>query len=124
MTLERYGDRVSYCSERTSPEAPTPARFHASYQPVGSPFRAAPESIEHWLTERYCLYTLDDENRVLRGEIHHPPWPLQAAKARIDTNTMASEIDIELEGDPLLHYAARQDVVFWSLTPAADDLRE
>jgi hypothetical protein len=44
---------------------------------------------------------------------------LQRAEADIETNTMADEIGIALEGDPLLHYARRQDVVFWSLEAVA-----
>ena len=46
----------------------------------------------NWLTERYCLYTLDDQRRVQRGEIQHPLWPLQNAEATLAQNTMADEI--------------------------------
>jgi hypothetical protein len=60
---------------------------------------------------------------VLRGEIQHPPWPTQLARADIELNTMAGEAGIELAGEPLLHYAGRQDVVFWSLEPAASERR-
>jgi hypothetical protein len=31
-------------------------------------------------------------------------------------NTMALGYGLDLAGDPLLHYAARQDVVLWPLT--------
>jgi uncharacterized protein YqjF (DUF2071 family) len=120
MSIGRDGRTVSFTSMRTSPEAPAPAAFQARYRPVGAAFTASPGTLEHWLTERYCLYTLDDEQRVLRGDIHHPPWPLQAAEADIDLNTMATELAIELDDDPLLHYASRQDVVFWLLHPSAD----
>jgi hypothetical protein len=30
---------------------------------------------------------------------------------------MATEVGVELAGAPLLHYAQRQDVVFWTLEP-------
>jgi uncharacterized protein len=94
------------------------AEFAASYRPLGEAAPAAPGTIEHFLTERYCLYTLDDQRRVLRGEIHHRPWPLQAAEAEIERNTMGAQIGVELDGTPLLHFAARQDVVFWQLERA------
>ena len=98
----------------------TPAAFDARYRATGPRFRAAPGTLEHWLTERYCLYTLDDRQRVLRGDIQHPPWPLQRAEAEIDVNTMTAEIAITVDDEaPLLHYARRQDVVFWSLRPAS-----
>jgi uncharacterized protein len=104
-------DRSTFTSRRARP----PAEFGASYRPMGEPRRAEPGTIEHFLTERYCLYTLDDQQRVLRGEIHHPPWPLQAAEAEVEVNTMAAQLGIELEGTPMLHFAERQDVVFWQL---------
>jgi uncharacterized protein YqjF (DUF2071 family) len=118
MSIGRDGRTVRFASTRTSPEAPAPAAFRARYRPTGAIFTASPGTLEHWLTERYCLYTLDDERRVLRGDIHHPPWPLQPADADIDVNTMAAELAVELDDDPLLHYAHRQDVVFWMLRAA------
>ena len=35
---------------------------------------------------------------------------------------MGDEAGIELSPTPLLHYAARQDVVFWTIEPAAETL--
>jgi uncharacterized protein len=95
-----------------------PAEFRGSYRPVGEPTPAAAGSIDHFLTERYCLYTLNDQRQIMRGEIHHPPWPLQPAEADIELNTMGKQIGLELDGTPLLHFAERQDVVFWQLEPA------
>jgi uncharacterized protein len=94
------------------------AEFMASYRPLGEPETSKPGSIEHFLTERYCLYTLDEEQHVLRGEIHHPPWQLQAADVEIELNTMGEQIGVELVGTPLCHFAERQDVVFWQLERA------
>jgi uncharacterized protein len=65
------------------------------------------------LIERYCAYTLDDSQSVLRAEIHHPPWRLRRASAEIEENTTAAPFGIELRGEPLLHFAPRQDVVIW-----------
>jgi uncharacterized protein YqjF (DUF2071 family) len=120
MAIEREAGAVRYASERIDGERPAPAEFRGRYRPVGvaSPPRAG--TLEHFLTERYCLYTLDDALRVQRADIHHPPWPLQAAEAEIAANTMGAEIGFALDGEPLLHYARRQDVVFWALQPADD----
>jgi uncharacterized protein YqjF (DUF2071 family) len=111
------GEDVRFASERISDDGP-PARFEAKYRPSGPVSTAAPGSIEHFLTERYCLYTLDERGTVLRGDIHHPPWPLQAAEAELKENSMAAPLDLELEGGPLLHFSRRQDVVIWRLQPA------
>jgi uncharacterized protein YqjF (DUF2071 family) len=118
MAIERDEREVRYASERESSDAPAPAAFRGRYRPVGEVFRASPGSLDYWLIERYCLYTLDDRRRVLRTEIHHPPWRLQSAEADIAANTMAAEVGLELDDEPLLHYAERQDVVFWTLEPA------
>jgi uncharacterized protein YqjF (DUF2071 family) len=108
-------EAVRYHAER---EHEPPAGFDAEYAPVGDQYNAQPGSFEHWATERYCLYTLDDEQRVNRGDIHHPPWALQQATADIARNTMTAPYGIDLRGEPILHYAHRQDVVFWPLTLA------
>lgn len=115
VDAEQSDGRIRYRSERDQQSGP-PAAFEAAYGPTGEPFQAEPGSFAHWSTERYCLYTLDEEQRIQRGDIHHPPWPLQDAAADIVRNSMTSPYGIELEGDPVLHFAARQDVLFWPLT--------
>jgi len=42
-------------------------------------FVAKEGSLEQFLVERYCLCSMDESGAMLRAEIHHPPWPLQAA---------------------------------------------
>jgi uncharacterized protein len=102
---------------RISADGP-PAHFDARYGPAGAELPRRDGSLERWLSERYCLYTLDRERRIQRGEIHHPPWPLRPAWADIASNTMAAPFGIALEGEPLLHFSARQDVALWPIQPA------
>jgi len=104
MRIARPGEWIEYGSERGA------ATFAGRYRPVGPAAPPQPGTLDHWLTERYCLYALHD-GRVLRAEIHHPPWPLQAAEAEIERNTMTG---LPLTGEPLLHFAERQDVVVWA----------
>jgi len=113
MAVRRGGDEVEYRSERFASSGP-PARFRARYTPRGDAFNALPDSLEWKLIERYCAYTLDEKQHVLRAEIHHRPWELHRAEAEILENTMTAPFGIELEGEPLLHLAPRQDVVIWS----------
>jgi uncharacterized protein len=116
MRVEQEGEGVGYELMRTSEDGP-PAYFTARYGPRGGELPIREGSLERWLTERYCLYTLDDAGRIQRGDIHHPPWPLRGGWAEVETNTMAMPFGIELEGEPLLHFSARQDVVIWPLQP-------
>jgi uncharacterized protein len=109
MAIERSSEGISYRSARVEGGA----RLRLRYRPTGETFNAEPGTLEHFLTERYCLYTVVGGS-VRRAEIHHPPWPLQPAQATIDENTMTEPAGIRLpEREPLLHYAARQDVVIW-----------
>ena len=105
---------VRYRSERKHPGAP-PAVLKASYRPLGNAFQPPGGSLEHFLTERYCLYATKSRGRIYRGEIHHPAWSLQAAEAEITENSMAEAAGVSLpSGRPLLHFARRQDMVAWA----------
>ncbi len=82
--------------------------------------RAQPGSIEHFLTERYCLYA-ESRGRIFRGEIDHRPWNLQAASAEIGLNTVAASHGIRLpDTKPLLHFAQLQDVKIWPIRSAKE----
>ena len=116
MSARRRGDEIEYASARREGPA-RPFVFRGRYRPSGEVFRADSGSLEYFLTERYCLYVVDGGD-VLRADIHHAPWPLQAAEAEIEENSMPPD-GVELPDEPpLLHYAERQDVVIWSLEPA------
>ena len=105
---------IDYRSLRTHRRAPA-AAFRVAYKPTGEILYAQPGSIEHFLTERYCLYAFDGR-RIFRGEIDHAPWPLQTAEAEIRHNTMAAAGSIALPNQkPLLHFAKFQDVRVWGL---------
>jgi uncharacterized protein len=110
LSVRRRGEDIVCDCSRDEGKA-----FSAVYRPEGAVFEAEPASLEHFLTERYCLYA-EHGGELYRAEIHHRPWPLQTARARIDLNTMPP---FKLPPDePLTHYSARQDVVIWPLEPA------
>ena len=114
-SLDHLDGTIRYESRRLNgPDA----EFVAEYRGKGSDPDADEGSLARWLAERYCLYTLDDDGRILRADIHHPPWPLERATATIERNTMTRPLGIELEGEPLLHYGGRQDTVIWRLREA------
>jgi len=80
MDLDITGSRVRYGSVRRWP-GPLPAHFGASYR-IGTELGiAAPGTFEHFLAERYLLFT-HDGTRWLRGQVHHRPYPL--FEARLD----------------------------------------
>lgn len=85
--------------------------FRARARPEGDAFTGAPGSLEHFLVERYCLYTADG-GRLYRAELHHTPWRLRRAQAELDEVTLAP---VALEGEPHFLHAAEQDVLVWPL---------
>jgi uncharacterized protein YqjF (DUF2071 family) len=98
---------------RASHGGPT-TEFHASYAPCSAPFSAAPGTLEHWLTERYCYYATDRRSRLYRCEISHPAWRLQTATAAIADNTLAISNRLALpDVPPLLLYAPLMKAFIW-----------
>ena len=118
MSIERRDGSIAYRSARRDPTGP-PAELRSEYRPLGRTFNARSESIEASLIERYCAYTLDEDGVVQRAQIHHRPWELQRVRAEFATNTMAEPFGIRLDGEPMLHFAPRQDVVIWPLEPVS-----
>jgi uncharacterized protein YqjF (DUF2071 family) len=122
-----HRDGYEYYASRRSEGDGTPlrrsgrpaAQFTGRYRPTGPAFTAKPGTLEYFLTERYCLYTLDPDFHLERLEIHHPPWALQPAEAEIRENTMAEASGIRLPSmAPTLHFSRRQDVVAFPLAKA------
>jgi uncharacterized protein YqjF (DUF2071 family) len=117
MRLETGADEYRYSSHRRDGRC-AEGDFFARYRPTGPVFHAAKGTFDYWLTERYCLYTLGRGNRVCRAEIDHPPWPLQQAQVELQVNTMGRSHGIHLPDlPPIVHFARRQEVVVWNLTP-------
>ena len=113
MECHAENDWIQYRSDRTHRNAPA-ASLLARYTASGPAHSPQPGSLEHFLTERYCLYSANGP-QLYRGEIHHPPWLLQAAEAQFDRNTMAEASGFVLPKiPPLLHFARRQDMVAWA----------
>ena len=105
---------VDYSSERllTSRSVRFQARYRGSGE-VAAPSRAG--TLEHFVTERYCLFTRH-AGRVLRGDIHHLPWPLETAEAEIRLNQLPAAHGIALpDRPPVLHFARQLQVYLWSL---------
>lgn len=108
---------VKYSSRRADRRG-READLFVDYKPVGEPFLSSPGSLDAWLTERYCLYTVSHNGQPLIGEIHHAPWPLQRAEADIKRNTMAAACGVQLPATyPVLHFAPQLETIEWPIAP-------
>lgn len=117
MSAEERDGTIHYSSRRYHARA----EFRGRYYPTQEVWPARKGSIEHWLTERYCLYTTH-RGEVYCGEIHHAPWPLQSAEAELETNTAAAAAGISLpQINPHLLFARKLDVLIWPLSRAKEE---
>jgi uncharacterized protein YqjF (DUF2071 family) len=114
MASEERNETIHYSSRRHGASA----EFRGRYRPVAPLQPREGGSLECWLTERYCLYTVHD-GTVYQGEIHHRPWPLQDAEAELETNTVATAAGLPLsDAASSLLFARRLEVLIWPLRRA------
>lgn len=107
-----------YDAERDKSAENEDAQFRGKYRPIAPVQLRKPGNLEHWLSERYCLYSVIG-NSVYRAEIHHQQWSLQDAEAEISVNTMAEAAGVQLPRiQPLTHYSKRLQVLVWPLKRA------
>jgi uncharacterized protein YqjF (DUF2071 family) len=119
IACEPEGDALAYSSTRAHAGAPS-ARFEGRYGPTGDVFSAAPGTLDHFLTERYCLYASPasvggSSEALYRGEVDHAPWPLQPAAATITVNSLLDFVGLDSVASrtPRLLFARRLAVRVW-----------
>ncbi len=114
ISIEQSNGCFDYSAERTHRGEPT-AGLKTTYYPTGDVFHAEAGTLEHWLTARYCLYAANRRGQLLRGEIDHPPWPLQKAEATTTKNTMLDWLGLEpKDSQPHLLFSELVKVQAWS----------
>jgi len=116
MSLEQRSEReFAFYSRRRFTDRPV--IFKARYRGLGPTRRLAEirsGSLEHFLTERSCLFLSDRAGQPVRASLHYIPWPLEDAEAEIERNDLAAAIGIELPAmAPVLHYSRRLAVYIW-----------
>jgi uncharacterized protein YqjF (DUF2071 family) len=110
MKMEQYRDTFHYSSSRKGGQ---PANFKGSYQPIDGQFYPEQDSLNHWLLERYFLWTYRS-GELFQAGIHHKPWKVQDAAVHIDTQTLTSFLPASSLGtQPIAHYASTKTALFW-----------
>ncbi len=116
MNCVRRDDSIVYDSERCDRRAPS-AAFHASWRACGECSVSAPGTLEHFLTERYCLYSVR-RGSLLRGDVAHVPWQVGPVELSLTKCTMTRLLGIDLDRPPESALIARSmQVLAW--TPRA-----
>src|SRR2546426_5500766 len=108
-------DNTIHSSSRRDDIRGAPAKLETTWA-IGEPLpRSLPDSIESFLTERYCLYS-ERHGELYRARIHHQPWPLQQADLVSLDSSMIESLGLPTpQGDPLLHYCEQLSVDIWPL---------
>lgn len=105
MDLRRDGDVVRYSSRRIDHRSPRRADVDISAR-IGERLNPEPGvsvesgTLEHFLAERYILYANDHRGRLLRGRVHHSPYPLRSAEIVSCRQTLASAAEVPVSGQP------------------------
>ena len=121
MTLTKEGEaegaRIRYASRRLFP-GPTPATCDADYRVGKALGVATPGTFEHFLAERYYLFARHRRG-ILRGQVHHTPYPLHEAFVDRFDESMLRAAGIEADA-VRVHalYSPGVDVEVFSLVPA------
>lgn len=112
LTLEQSANTIDYASSRTDKPA---AIFRATWNIGETLPTSEPDSLEFFLTERYCLFS-EHKGHLYQSRIHHQPWPLQSATLDSHSSTMIDVLGIpEPKAPPFLHYAEELSVEIWAL---------
>jgi uncharacterized protein len=108
---------IEFRSRRDDARGAMPANAHIQYRPVEGPFGpAAPGTLEHFLIERYILYSQDERRELHRARVHHQPYPIQRAEVLTLDETLVWATGLRRpESTALRHYAREVNVKVYAL---------
>jgi hypothetical protein len=110
MNMKKKGDWFHYYSKRRGLDNPA---FKGKYRPATNLFYPETSTLDHWLVERYYLWT-NIGNTLLAGGIHHLPWQIAEAEVQVEhvhyppflSNPAAKQ-------GMVFYYAPSMRVLFW-----------
>ena len=108
MSLNRVGRKIHYKSRRLWPGTrgagmEAEVQIGHSLQDIRGDFppgQTRPGTLEHFLAERYLLYTLGANSQLLRGQVHHRSYPLQEAAVGDFRDSLIRDAGISVNGSP------------------------
>jgi uncharacterized protein len=114
MMLSRDGGRITYRMQRRR----SAARLHVVYEPDEWLGPSRPDTLDHFLVERYLLF-VQRGNRLWCGQVHHEPYAVQRVRVMQSDETLLEAAGLPAgEGPPLAHFVRGVDVEVFRLTPA------
>ena len=109
------GQRIlRYVSQRQWPQ-PSPAHCEVEAVIAEETAAASPGTLEHFLVERYLLYSYS-RGGLFAGRVQHKPYPLQPAQViSLDESITLAAGFTRPQSPPLAHYARRVQVNIFGL---------
>lgn len=117
FAVNRDGDHVDYsvkrragqagCVRATHPAWPLPEQqgppphSHVRWTYGATLPTSRPGSLEHFLTERYSLYTRKS-GRIQTGRMEHDPWKLRQAELHELDDELIAAAGVNVSGDPVV----------------------
>ena len=113
--VKRNGDTLQWQSRRSSDGA----ELRGTSTTKGSMQSAAAGSLEHFLFERYCLYT-EHNGCLRRAYVYHQPWTFQEDDITLETNSLLESYDLGLDvhAPDLVHISKGLPVKTWPIEVA------
>ncbi|ATB35784.1 hypothetical protein CYFUS_001198 [Cystobacter fuscus] len=109
LTAAPGGTSYAYRSERRWPP-PTPATCAVRCRPKGSASTSTPGTLQHFLVERYFLYS-QARGELYRGQVHHAPYEVRGADVEGLEETLLAAAGLSRPSEaPLAHFSEGVDV--------------
>jgi hypothetical protein len=114
MSLETSDREVTARSTRRGDD---PASLSLRYR-IGEPLGPSePGSLEHFLLERYLLFSVR-RGALVRGQVYHQPYPVNAAKLCELDDTLTAAAGLEVNGQiAAIHHSDGVDVEVFAPEP-------
>ncbi len=113
MELAQIDDRVAYSSIRRS----NGAMIQVEWEIGAARGPSVPGTLEHFLLERYLLYSVK-AGKLLKGQVHHSPYPVHSARVLSCEQSLLCAAGLPGTGPPdLVHYSPGVDVEVFALRP-------
>ena len=121
MAVHEDGEGIVYESRRVHRRAPAAASLPRITDRLARCIRRnAARSTTSWSSATACSRRAAPASSAYL-DVHHLPWPLQPATARVDLNTMAAAAGLQLPDEPpLVHFSRHLEVLAWNRVTVID----